>query len=562
MINSRTWILTAVLLGMAGIFASCGAPAEPSEPEVVSLESLLKDMTDRARPARLPSAEFTCRQFSSYDRDAVSPDDPDTWFANWDRSQFLRVEENEGRKEFVLMDAEGPGAVVRWWSTWHGPEGGLFSNGTLRIYLDGGEEPVISGPYADILSRGRLAGPPLSYSVSPLTEYRRRGHNLYLPIPYAEHARITYEPRTPMDRGGKTGEALYYQINYRTYEKGTKVTTFSMDQMESAAGLLAATAQKMASRRRGLDPDWPRSRLNRTLNTGEAAELNLDGPGAIRQLVVRLEAEDPSQALRSTVLEILFDAEPTVWCPVGDFFGTGYLFSPYRSWYTEATEDGSLASYWVMPFRESARVRLVNHADFSVTIRLAQAVVSPWDWDERSLYFYSGWHQMSGIDTAGKKDMTGIGAFDVNYVEISGRGTYVGDTLTLFNPVKAWWGEGDEKIYVDGEIFPSHFGTGTEDYYGYAWCRPEVFEAPFHAQPRGEGNLAPGFTVDSRWRALDGIPFQKSLKFDMEMWHWTGTTINCAPAVFWYARPGATSNLPPDIEEAKKKVLRGGEDLP
>ena len=33
----------------------------------------------------------------------------------------------------------------------------------------------------------------------------------------------------------------------------------------------------------------------------------------------------------------------------------------------------------------------------------------------------------------------------------------MGDTLCIVNPVKAWWGEGDEKIYVDGEAFPSHF---------------------------------------------------------------------------------------------------------
>ena len=70
---------------------------------------------------------------------------------------------------------------------------------------------------------------------------------------------------------------------------------------------------------------------------------------------------------------------------------------------------------------------------------------------------------------------------------------YVGDCLTLFNTVYAWRGEGDEKIYVDGESFPSHFGTGTEDYYGYAWCRPERFTGhPFIAQPDGSGNFDPG----------------------------------------------------------------------
>lgn len=553
--------LPALLLGLAAAGLSCGPRPESSRPAGVTLASLLKEMTAREQVARLPVAEYTCRQFSSYDRDAVSRDDQKTWYANWDRSQFVRIETENGREEFVLMDAEGPGAVVRWWSTWHGPKGEPFSNGLLRIYLDEEPEPAVSGPYADILSKGMLAGSPLSYSVSPLSLYERRGHNLYLPIPYAKHCKITYEPTVPMDRGGKTGEALYYQINYRTYEEGTPVTSFSMEQLASVERQLAVTLEKLAALDRGLDPDWPAFRKNGVLDPGKSAELSIDGPGALRRLMVNLKARDLSQALRSTVLEIYFDDERTVCCPVGDFFGTGYRYFPYRSWYTEAAPDGSLASYWVMPFSESARIRLINHGESPVTIFSAEVTVSPWEWNEASLYFYSAWHQLTGIDTAGKKEMDGSGAFDVNYVEIKGRGTYVGDTLTLFNPVEAWWGEGDEKIYVDGEVFPSHFGTGTEDYYGYAWCRPEVFSAPFHAQPHGEGNLSPGFTVNSRWRALDNIPFRKSLKFDMEMWHWDGTLINFAPATFWYARPGAVSNLEQGIEAAKLKVATGIEQV-
>ena len=36
------------------------------------------------------------------------------------------------------------------------------------------------------------------------------------------------------------------------------------------------------------------------------------------------------------------------------------------------------------------------------------------------------------------------------------------------------------------------FGTGTEDYFGYAWGTAAPFEAPFHAQPRGDANKGPG----------------------------------------------------------------------
>ena len=150
----------------------------------------------------------------------------------------------------------------------------------------------------------------------------------------------------------------------------------------------------------------------------------------------------------------------------------------------------------------------------------------------------------------------------MNYVTIDGKGVYVGDSLTIFNGAATWWGEGDEKIFVDGEDFPSHFGTGTEDYYGYAWCLPAAFSAPFHAQPEGDGNLRGGFSVNSRYRALDAIPFDESIKFDMELWHWGATKMNYAPTTFFYARPGAQANVPADAESAKIKGALSNDDLP
>jgi hypothetical protein len=144
---------------------------------------------------------------------------------------------------------------------------------------------------------------------------------------------------------------------------------------------------------------------------------------------------------------------------------------------------------------------------------------------------------------------------------VAGKGQYVGDTLVLFNGTSAWWGEGDEKIYIDGEEFPSHVGTGTEDYYGYAWCRPEYFQAPFHAQPCGAGNMAGGFSVNSRYRNLDALPFEKSIKFDMELWHWRNTKMNYAPATFWYARPGVACNVDPDPKAAAEPVARKRSDV-
>ena len=52
--------------------------------------------------------------------------------------------------------------------------------------------------------------------------------------------------------------------------------------------------------------------------------------------------------------------------------------------------------------------------------------------------------------------------------------------LHVWNPRGGWWGEGDEKFFVDGEKFPSTFGTGSEDYFGYAWGNPHLFQKPYH----------------------------------------------------------------------------------
>ncbi len=540
---------------VAGLF-----PVRAALPADVTLETLLDEMVTRDQLARFPAPAYTCKQFSSYDRDTVGRDKPG-WFANWDRSQFVRIEENQGRKEHVLMDTDGPGAVVRFWGTWHGPRGGPFSNGTLRVYLDHSETPAIAGPTTNIISGGHIVGPPLSASVSPNTEYARRGHNLYLPIPYARHCKITYETKVEMDRGAKKGEALYYQINYRTYENTTRVQSFSLAQIKDLASKIDRVQSRlMLSGVSGTSP-LPSVRFHGPIAPGKSLSIDLTGPAAIRELSVKLHARNIQQALRSTVLEISFDGARTVWCPVGDFFGTGYRSSPYQTWYTRVTPDGTMSSYWVMPFEKACRLAIHNFGDQDVDVDSGGAFTSGWDWNDRSLHFHSTWRQFTRVRTGPNKNMTGVGAFDVNYVQVQGRGTYVGDTLTLFNGTNAWWGEGDEKIFVDGEAFPSHIGTGTEDYYGYAWCKPADFAMPFHAQPDGSGNLKAGFSVNSRYRSLDAIPFETSIRFDMEMWHWRSTQMNYAPATFFYARPGADFNVKPDPESVALKVAQQEDDV-
>jgi hypothetical protein len=514
----------------------------------VTVRSLLEEMTDREAAARFPDPSFTCRQFGSYDRGSVAPDKPG-WFANDDRSQFLRVETNGVRRECVMLDAKGPGAIVRFWVTVAGTDG----SGILRMYLDGREKPEVEGKVLDILSGGLLCGEPLASSVSVKTEYLKRGHNLYLPIPYAERCLITYESASVFK-----GENFYYNIECRTYEKGADVETFSLAALRSDQVAVSELRRKLAGCGLGLEGLKARPvSLDGVIGPGQSVTHRIEGSRAVRLLAMALNGGRDSQALRSTVIEMTFDGERTVWVPAGDFFGTGYKLSPYRMWHTQVSGGGLMESAWVMPFKKSCELTLRNFGTNAVTVSQGELVTAPWRWDSRSMHFGAGWTELNRVSTQTKAG----DHYDVNYVTLEGEGVLVGTGVTLFNTARTWWGEGDEKIFVDGAPFPTHIGTGSEDYYCYAWGNGNFFEHPFIAQPEGAGAGSHGLVINLRNRALDAIPFRKRLQFDMEMWHWADTVVNYAPVTCWYMKPGGVSNRGPEPRLAALPVALTRRDI-
>lgn len=530
-------------------------PMYAGKRHTVSVKSLLEEMVDRDVKARYPDPYFTCAQFSSYDRASVSKDRPG-WFGNWDRTQFYGIDTHNGRTEYVMADAKGPGAIVRFWMTFAGPDCG---QGILRIYVDDMEVPAVEGKPMEILSGDKVTAYPLAASVSELSPYEQRGHNLYFPIPYSERCRITYEHETLSadNFGARDGsEAVYYNINYRTYEPGTHVIPYSEEQVAENKELIDKVNSLLKNRPSNPAPERKSGRvdISTELSPDENRTFTITGSRAVRCLSMKIDAPEIEQALRSVVLDISFDGNRTVWAPVGDFFGTGPRRLVTDTWYTSVSADGHMSAFWIMPFQEKCEMTLHNFGDQKVTVSDAAVIYSPWKWDRRSMYFGASWHQYSDIFTP-ESENNETDAVDLNFVTLHGKGVYIGDGVSLFNHSDAWWGEGDEKIYVDGEVFPSHFGTGTEDYYGYAWCLPAVFTGhPFVAQPSGKGNFAPDFTVNTRYRSLDIIPFSESLQFDMELWHWSSGYMDYAPVTFYYMLPGGKSDIEPDIEEVMKKV--------
>jgi hypothetical protein len=486
----------------------CTAAAGADGP--ITTEGLLDDMVNLAHLAEFPSPPYTCKQFASYDRAAKSPTNKD-WFANGDCGQYLRTEEKAGRKEFVMMDAAGPGAIVRIWSA--------NPAGTLRIYIDGMEQAAVEAPMSVLLG-GRFPGLPV-----PIAGEYSKGWNLYLPIPYAKHCKVT------SDAGN-----FYYHVNYRTYDKTTQVESFKPDEIKALTEQIAKVGARLAAPR-GFESSLGGASqgFSVELPPGETIRQRFSGPQAFVHSVLRLTAENRAAALRGIIVKISFDGELTVETPLGDLFGSAPDINPYSTLPLGMTEEGEMYSHWFMPFKESAEVELVNLSQETAAITGDLGVVD-YAWTDASMHFHAKWRAQFDVPTRPMQDWS--------YMTAKGKGVFAGVAFSIDNPVKDWWGEGDEKIYVDGETFPSHFGTGTEDYYGYAWCWPGKFTHAYHSQSRCDGPANYGRTSVNRFHILDRIPFTRDFRFDMELWHWNEKCkVNMAVVAYWYAQAGATDGF-------------------
>jgi hypothetical protein len=534
--NLTPKLLQFLILIIAGftILTSCS-----SDEKVVSIDSLLNEMIDRDVVTSYPEKDFRLKQESSYNRASVSPEDSVGWFTNHDFNSndkdhnFIRVEENNGQKEWVLMDHQGAGAIVRTWMPFRSTKKPTTSS-IIKFYLDGASEPSLEGNMLGLLDGTDLFPFPLAHKSL-------RSAVSFFPIPYAKSCKVTVTERP-----------FFYQFTYREYAEGVAVNTFTMEDYQLAQEKINQVCETLLAPQN--TTDGKTIKLNESLAANKEKSIDLpQGTSAVRNLSLKLGSYADSMLMRSIILKIEFDGQQTVWCPIGDFFGSGIGLNPFQGWYRTVDEDGTMTCRWVMPYQKSATVSLINLGDEAVHFNL-EAVVGDYNWDENSMYFNAAWRGQNPVPTRPFSDW--------NYVTLKGRGVYVGDALTIMNPVEKWWGEGDERIWVDGEGFPSIFGTGTEDYYGYSWggMSTDFYEHPFHAQPRsyvynklnrktaiGERNTK-GISTETRTRSLDVMPFGSSLQLDMEVWSGTDCDMAYGVGVYWYGDATSSSNRLPDPE--------------
>ncbi|MBS1707658.1 MAG: DUF2961 domain-containing protein [Armatimonadetes bacterium] len=499
----------------------------------ISVETLLPQLTDLHRLYQPPKPAYTCSQASSYDRRSKTPGNAD-WFANGDAGQFLRDEQVDGRVEHVMADLKGPGTVVRVWSA--------NPAGVVRFYFDGESTPRVEEKLSDLLSAKHK---PFGYSVA-------KGWDLYFPFPFAKSLKIT------VDNSDENSRHLYYHVGYRTYTDPVNVLTYTVGDLDNAGHEPAAAAFE------GLRPvEAKTTNQSKTMRLSAIGmgSFSLSKPGVIEELSVTVppawamaKAGPANARLRDLELQIDFDGEKCVRVPVSDFFGCAPGLTPYSTMVTRVEASGKLVSHWKMPFAKSAVIRLVNHSGHAVTANISAKVKA----GKVSAPFYR-FHAQWTVDNTGTRPFR-----DLVFLDAQGSGQFVGTGLHIGNSNSDWWGEGDEKVWVDGESFPSTFGTGTEDYFGYAWSNPEVFQKPYHAQPRADGPGCGGQVSNLRWHIFDSIPFTNHLKFALEAWHWKAdSACSWASTSYWYAAPKSsqakavdTKRLAP-VEFVKPKPIVG-----
>lgn len=510
--------LTTILMALCTI--GCGTHGSPSDAaSQVTMASLLDEMISYDAVTGYPAVNYRAAQVSSYDRRTVDLHEPG-WFANDDGAGFERLDTIRGRVEKVLFDEKGPGAITRIWMTTND------KRGTLRFYFDGASTPEIEIPAYDMARFPVTVGEALSLTHTHYEDELSKtgGNTFFLPLPYARSCRITLE-----ESDYTVKIPRYYHIGYRTYDNGTNVRTFSLREVRKLTDKIAAVNRKLFSPETYTDG----TECTRTVTpmSNGATSLHLpDGNKAIRSLTITLSEFDPAdlvEIMQRTWLRIDFDGIRCVWCPLDCFFGAGTGAPASSNWYVSSDGKGTFTSRWVMPYAEHADLRLEKRTDIPFTAVIT-GYVDDFDWTAQTLYFHATYHDETSIPVNNDYNL------DWNFTTITGRGVYCGDVLSLYNHCPDWYGEGDEKIWIDNDTFPSFMGTGTEDYYNCSWAPVVPFATPFGGAPRADEASSHGYNTFVRTRNLDVIPFGQRLQFDLEMLSWNPGAVDYRAAAFWY----------------------------
>jgi hypothetical protein len=272
---------------------------------------------------------------------------------------------------------------------------------------------------------------------------------------------------------------------------------------------------------------------------------DIAGPGAIQQIWM---TPSTLEKMRWFILRMYWDDDPnpSVECPLGDFFACGWgRYCQISSLPVCVNPGSAFNSYWQMPFHKKCRITLENLDDKEMTLYY-QINYTLTAVPEDAACFHAQFRRENPLKSKGLYTILD---------GVEGRGQYVGTYLAWGVHESGWWGEGEIKFYLDGDAaFPTICGTGTEDYFCGAYdfdtrgldgrSHYTEFATPYSGMPQV---ILPDGHYESqmrfglyRWHIRDPIRFQKDLKVTIQALGWQSggryypEQDDIASVAFWY----------------------------
>lgn len=282
----------------------------------------------------------------------------------------------------------------------------------------------------------------------------------------------------------------------------------------------------------------------KSIKPGETVQLcDISGPGTIRHIWITMPGTPEN--LRGCVIRAWWEgqAHPGIECPVGDFMGFAHgKVMGYQSAVNSVGQNAGMNIWLPMPFAKRAKLTFSNEVQRDVTL------------------FYQ-------VDyTIGDRHPAGVGRLHILFrrenpttmkqdfellPKRTGKGRFIGSVIGIRALEENWWGEGEVKVYLDGDTeFPTICGTGSEDYVGLSWG---IQQTPYlyNGCSLNQNN----FVSMYRWHLPDPIAWKKDCRITIQQIGWKDGLYerqdDWSCATFWY-EPVPSAPLPPMPEVAAR----------
>ncbi|HYP53728.1 MAG TPA: glycoside hydrolase family 172 protein [Pyrinomonadaceae bacterium] len=234
--------------------------------------------------------------------------------------------------------------------------------------------------------------------------------------------------------------------------------------------------------------------------------------GTVRRMWMTIPDRGP-RMLRGLRIDIYWDGatRPAVSAPLGDFWGVGLgRMATFQSALFSNPEGRSFNSVVPMPFRTGFRVVMTNESGQDLPELFYDINYTLGDrHPEGTLYLHA--HFRRENPTRLQQDYERL-------PRVEGRGRYLGTNIGVITDRRTfhntWWGEGEIKIYLDGDReLPTLVGTGTEDYVGTAWGQG-AYAHLYQGSPVADEGA--GMWSFYRYHVPDPVYFRRDVRVTMQ----------------------------------------------